>query len=138
MLESFITWVHKVDNWILGALPVLGAAIAHLKEYEGSDELRPPSWHLRGFLIKLVYAVFVSLLVGQAAAYYAIGDQLTYIAVGLCSAFAKEGLDFVWRTAILIIRRRAGVHRDSVRDSGRRHSNGAVRTRDSRGNYEDC
>ena len=106
MLESFLTWVSKSDNWIVGVLSVLGAAIAHLKEFESKTVHQSTAWHMRGFCIKLIYAVFASLLTGQAATYYGLGPQLTFIAIGLCSAFAKEAIDLVWRAVLYIVKRR--------------------------------
>jgi hypothetical protein len=107
MFEAIAEWVHRTDNWLASALPFLGAFIAHVKATEKTEDRQTWKWHVLGYFVKLMYAVFAALMVGQAAAFYQLGAQLTYIAIGFCSAFAKEAVDLVWSIIVSVLKRKA-------------------------------
>lgn len=98
MYEKFMVWL--VENWIVTMLPLVGALVAHLKDFESRAQNQTVGWHAYGYFSRLVYAGFAAFLAGAALDYLytpaAVPKQLGWILVGLCSVRPDAALNWMF------------------------------------------
>ena len=93
MLDNFIVWLRNTENWLLGAMPFLGAFIALAREYEKSEIVRTWNQHIKYFVKYLAYAWAISITAINLVEHYQMSKQITIISCILGSIYAKSIID---------------------------------------------
>ena len=78
-------------------LTFVGALIAHFKHYEKINIIKPLTWHVYSFIVKLTYAFLVTYLIYLISTYYAWPIQISLFLVGVCCVFANDVIDLIWK-----------------------------------------
>ena len=96
-----IEWLKENSTWLSFALmAVLGALIGHVKAFQSMGRPRSTRWHLYSISVKVLYSIFISLIIYFAHTYFGWKEQISFILTGVCSVFSDRFVDKLWATMI--------------------------------------
>lgn len=91
-------WIKANLSWVgFLVMVVVGSVVAHIKAYEVSEMEWPLSKHFWGIIKRLFYGCFAGLMVYFAHIYFQWDEKLSFIATGICSVFAPDLFDFIYK-----------------------------------------
>jgi len=106
-------WIKTNLSWVgFVVMTVVGSIVAHIKAYEASEVEWPFSKHFWGIVKRLFYGSFAGLIVYCAHDYFHWDQKLSFIAAGICSVFAPDLFDFIYKLGKKWIQKFIGVEVD--------------------------
>jgi putative Mn2+ efflux pump MntP len=121
----FKKWIAENAPW-LGAMLMafLGGFVAHVRAYEKSNMSMSLADHVKGFIVRSVYAAMAGLIVyflfEAAVSYgYKVSEPLVFVTAAVCGMFGAEFFDFIFKTGQDIARKRLGLQPENRDDAAR-------------------
>ncbi len=97
-MSEFELWVKANLSWAgFVIMTVVGSIVAHIKAYEASESEWPATKHFWGIVKRLFYGCFAGMIVYFAHSYFEWDEKLSFIATGICSVFAPDLFDFIYK-----------------------------------------
>lgn len=108
-------WIAENAPWLgFLVMALLGGVIAHVRAWERAGIKIPVGEHVKGLLIRCIYAGMAGLMIymlAQAAIEYGwkVSEPLTFVFAGIGGMFGAELFDFIFTTGKDWMRKKLGL-----------------------------